>query len=619
VSGRSLAPCSRPCATADTRPPPVSVARTPNLPRPRTASHDDWRGGFDFASIPAHAPSRGAAPPRPLPISSPGDTAEREADYAAERVMRGDRVTIAPARAPTLVRHCAACEAEDRDPSSNVRLMPFGDAPLAGRAPPAVAAALRAPGRPLDTVVRAAFEPRFGTSFADVRVHADAAADAAARAIGARAFTLGRRIAFAEGAYAPETPAGRHLLAHELAHVAQHGDGSQVIARSPAIQADKDLLELANRSPIEISGRGFPQFDALFSAARRGLIDLAAPEEMERQMRFQARQGSREFAAAWSQEELWDYAQAEQPEKARMLQAKWNGFVQAKYFDLLGSKAQHWETATRRMATAAFIGNVVGGVSVASASFFAGAGLGLGAAGAPAEGLAVEGASLEGVVAREGARAVLKKEVEVVVRRSTEEAAMKAAQLAKYLLPDPETDKDERKRKRNDRCALWGLPPGVEGGARLIVQRPSVRGQTTVDHAAFRLDAGVEPSPGQDATKRSQRWVKSIGCRLDQAGHVIAKRFGGSGDCNGPAGNIFPQDSNINGGNMRDLEAVMARTHKAGADVCMLIQLSYEPEDSLRPTHAAAFSIARHPGHADFVPLWDTIVRNESSDPDCTA
>jgi hypothetical protein len=53
------------------------------------------------------------------------------------------------------------------------------------------------------------------------RVHTGAAAAGAARALQARAFTYGQDIYFAAGAYQPQTPAGRWLLAHEIAHTRQ--------------------------------------------------------------------------------------------------------------------------------------------------------------------------------------------------------------------------------------------------------------------------------------------------------------------------------------------------------------------------------------------------------------
>lgn len=66
-------------------------------------------------------------------------------------------------------------------------------------------------------------ERRFQFDFSRVRVHTDARAAADTRALGARAYTLGSQLVFAPGAYAPEQPEGRRLLAHELTHVVQHG------------------------------------------------------------------------------------------------------------------------------------------------------------------------------------------------------------------------------------------------------------------------------------------------------------------------------------------------------------------------------------------------------------
>lgn len=89
---------------------------------------------------------------------------------------------------------------------------------------------LRAPGTPLDRSVRSALEPRFGHDFSSVRVHSDpSAAD-----IRARAWTHADHIAFAPGAYAPQTRDGLHLLAHELTHVVQQRGGSASSASKSA-------------------------------------------------------------------------------------------------------------------------------------------------------------------------------------------------------------------------------------------------------------------------------------------------------------------------------------------------------------------------------------------------
>jgi len=64
-------------------------------------------------------------------------------------------------------------------------------------------------------------EPRFGHDFSDVRVHTDVHAAESAQAVGARAYTVGRHIVFAEGQYDTGSEQGQELLAHELTHTIQ--------------------------------------------------------------------------------------------------------------------------------------------------------------------------------------------------------------------------------------------------------------------------------------------------------------------------------------------------------------------------------------------------------------
>jgi Domain of unknown function (DUF4157) len=96
-------------------------------------------------------------------------------------------------------------------------------APRAERTAPGPSRPNRAASRPLDPSVRAAMEARFRYDFSRVRVHTDP--DAGARQ--ALAYTQGAEISFAPGQYRPDTPRGRALLAHELAHVVQQADQPQ--------------------------------------------------------------------------------------------------------------------------------------------------------------------------------------------------------------------------------------------------------------------------------------------------------------------------------------------------------------------------------------------------------
>jgi outer membrane protein OmpA-like peptidoglycan-associated protein len=85
---------------------------------------------------------------------------------------------------------------------------------------PAQVAAELGEGRSLDAGA-SRVAAALGEDVSDVRIHTDAQAARLASDRQASAFTVGRHIAFGEGAYAPGTPEGDALLAHELAHSEQ--------------------------------------------------------------------------------------------------------------------------------------------------------------------------------------------------------------------------------------------------------------------------------------------------------------------------------------------------------------------------------------------------------------
>lgn len=80
-------------------------------------------------------------------------------------------------------------------------------------------------GRPLEAQTRDEMEASFGVDLTDVRVHTDSIATASAQAIKAAAYTVGNDVVVQSDRYAPETPAGLELLAHELTHVVQQRSG----------------------------------------------------------------------------------------------------------------------------------------------------------------------------------------------------------------------------------------------------------------------------------------------------------------------------------------------------------------------------------------------------------
>jgi len=169
-------------------------------------------------------------------------------------------------------------------------------------APPLVHQVLRSPGRPLNRETRTFFEPRFGREFTrtqvtparqaaqpgiditppddhyereadamagrivsgpsdsgtnhdlgSVRIHTNTEAAASARAVNARAYTVGQNIVFGPGEYRPESQEGRRLLAHELSHVAQQQKQPRMVQRS-ALSAIGDFFSGIGKAIARLFG-----------------------------------------------------------------------------------------------------------------------------------------------------------------------------------------------------------------------------------------------------------------------------------------------------------------------------------------------------------------------------
>jgi hypothetical protein len=132
-----------------------------------TRSFFESRFAGEFSRVPVNSPARQASPGG-LTVGGPNDAFEREADRAADSIMRnGNEQRNTPAR---------------------------------------------------------------GFDLSGVRVHTDPRAAESARAVNAQAYTVGSDIVFGAGQFEPKTQSGRRLIAHELAHVAQQA-GPNVVRR----------------------------------------------------------------------------------------------------------------------------------------------------------------------------------------------------------------------------------------------------------------------------------------------------------------------------------------------------------------------------------------------------
>jgi hypothetical protein len=167
-----------------------------------------------------------------LTVSQPGDAFEQEADRVADQIVNGaGNSSMQPGSGPHSVqRMCSDCEEEDKEESVQRKSGSGADATVSSEAQSYIQS-MDSGGASLSEPETQYYEPRFGRSFGNVKIHTGGAADKAARSINARAFTVGSNIAFANGEYDSGSVSGRKLLAHELTHTLQQSSGADYVQR----------------------------------------------------------------------------------------------------------------------------------------------------------------------------------------------------------------------------------------------------------------------------------------------------------------------------------------------------------------------------------------------------
>lgn len=230
-----------------------------HAPQGVSEEHQATIPGHDFSRIPVHARAPVTVQPK-LTIGSPGDRYEREADHVADWVMSAadsGRGEISTGSTSNVHRNCSSCEGDmggqevEQEEEERLQLKAAGTSGNMSSSAESMVSGIRSGGTPLPAGERTFFEGRFRRSFSDVRIHTDARADAASQAIGARAFTLGRHVAFADGEYRPKTEAGRWLMAHELTHTIQQAQDT--VQRLPCRYGSGEATHTVNVQPVVIA------------------------------------------------------------------------------------------------------------------------------------------------------------------------------------------------------------------------------------------------------------------------------------------------------------------------------------------------------------------------------
>lgn len=318
------------------------VRRSPSTPEPEAAK---------AARRPASAARKPAFMQAKLAVSHPQDAEERQADQVAAEVNRTPRAvqraslepgitpekkeeSLAPKPVPSAARIARmGAAAGDQTPPPLQRLeaeeaavqtrlwrrreegeplqtrirreaagggQERADRSLGGETEARIEA-LKGQGDPLPEAVLIDMQARFGRDLTAVRIHTGSEAAALCAEVEARAFTVGNDIFFAPGEYAPETEAGRELLAHELTHVVQQAGSMRRLQRNnaaptagstggPGSAADGGT---AAPPPVTIADLPIPHFK--YASGRYQGVNL-----------FKAKEYGREGSNATYQAHTWD-------------------------------------------------------------------------------------------------------------------------------------------------------------------------------------------------------------------------------------------------------------------------------------------------------------------------
>jgi hypothetical protein len=195
-----------------------------------------------------------------LRLGASHDDAEKQADHVADRIVaspvHGGLAALPPAAkgkanpVRAALAHVTPRIAPSQAPTP---LAGADDSLLPEHLEPRLLALLQG-GHALPDAVREDMQHHFGMDLAAVRIHTDGEAARLNDAVGAHAFALGEHVAFAPGKFAPDHAAGRHLLAHELAHVAQFRNQVPAAVQAPVRRDLATHAHLAN-GPGETSSK----------------------------------------------------------------------------------------------------------------------------------------------------------------------------------------------------------------------------------------------------------------------------------------------------------------------------------------------------------------------------
>jgi len=168
---------------------------------------------------------------RKLTVGSSDDPLEYEADRMADKVMQMPEQNF-------IQRKCTECEEEEKAQLKPLAssITPFiqakgADSGIASENVSQKINSTKGSGSKMDSNTKSFMESRFGADFSNVKIHTGNYAVQMSGGLNAQAFTVGNDIYFNSGKYNTVSESGKHLLAHELTHTLQQGNGENTFLK----------------------------------------------------------------------------------------------------------------------------------------------------------------------------------------------------------------------------------------------------------------------------------------------------------------------------------------------------------------------------------------------------
>lgn len=174
-----------------------------------------------------------------LEVGKEDDSFEQEANTVADKVMRMSSGDDATAKMTDGNKALRMMKDEEEEEGAGITMMAdhktqvqkMTDSNSGGMEAPAHVEqgilSSQGKGNSMDMNVQQELGSKMGTDLSGVGIHTDSNAIQMSKDLGAKAFTSGQDIYFNQNQYNPSSSTGKHLLAHELTHTLQQGNGLQ--------------------------------------------------------------------------------------------------------------------------------------------------------------------------------------------------------------------------------------------------------------------------------------------------------------------------------------------------------------------------------------------------------